>query len=178
MKISGKLMLAATGAALVLSAGLALAGPGKFGKGHGPGDCPQGATRAAQLMPAFERMDADGDGVITRKEARAFREQLFASKDTNGDGRLDARELDAAIGERMRRGQVRMRYNWLARQDVNGDGAIDREEFVQGGERRFARLDADGDGRVTREEMARMRGTMRGAPAWRGRGGPGAGAQQ
>ncbi len=46
-------------------------------------------------VPAFETIDADKDGMITRQEASAFSalEVTFDSIDTNKDGSLDSKEL-------------------------------------------------------------------------------------
>lgn len=44
------------------------------------------------------RMDADGDGVVTREEFSAPMNRAFDRLDTNGDGRLSTEELAASRG--------------------------------------------------------------------------------
>ncbi|VAW80794.1 hypothetical protein MNBD_GAMMA14-2294 [hydrothermal vent metagenome] len=63
----------------------------------------QAAENAALLssensMPAFETVDANKDGKITRQEASAFSalEVTFDRADTNKDGALDANELSSS----------------------------------------------------------------------------------
>jgi len=53
------------------------------------------ATSEARNAPAFEIIDADQDGMITREEASSFSalEIPFDNADTNKDGSLDANEL-------------------------------------------------------------------------------------
>jgi Ca2+-binding EF-hand superfamily protein len=54
------------------------------------GDPPRLENRAL----GFERLDRDGNGYLTRKEAWGFGpESLLERADTDGDGRLDKGEL-------------------------------------------------------------------------------------
>lgn len=50
----------------------------------------------AQEMPAFEDVDANGDGSISQQEAAAVEGLDFASHDTNQDGSLSREEYEAA----------------------------------------------------------------------------------
>ena len=52
-------------------------------------------SKESSNTPAFEAVDADKDGKITRQEASAFSalEVTFDSADANKDGTLDADEL-------------------------------------------------------------------------------------
>ena len=52
---------------------------------------------AAQAAPAFNELDKDHDGMLTRAEAGAVKGLDFAKADTNKDGRLDRAEYAAAI---------------------------------------------------------------------------------
>jgi Ca2+-binding EF-hand superfamily protein len=61
----------------------------------------EGGRRAGRGM---DRLDADGDGVITRAEYDARTGQRFARLDTNGDGFIDAAERQTAMS-RMGRGR-------------------------------------------------------------------------
>ncbi len=52
---------------------------------------------AAQAAPAFNDLDKDHDGMLTRAEASTVKGLDFAKADTNKDGRLDRAEYAAAI---------------------------------------------------------------------------------
>lgn len=110
--------------------------------------------RGPRIERMFERMDADGDGAITREELAAARSERFAAMDADGDGAVTAQEL--ANYRMLRRAERRIR-----RLDENGDGVLQLDE-LPGGERRFERFDLDGNGVVTRAEAELVR-DLRGA---------------
>ncbi|MEM9852234.1 MAG: hypothetical protein AAF761_09580 [Pseudomonadota bacterium] len=106
----------------------------------------------------FDRMDADGDGFITRAEIDASAAERFARADTNGDGGLDADEIRAAREARRKARAERV----FARLDVNGDGLLQAEEVARRGNGRFFdRADADSDGRISKAEAEAMRAKRR-----------------
>ena len=51
--------------------------------------------KGVQGMCGMRRMDADGDGKVTREEFMQGHELIFTELDTNGDGVLDADERHA-----------------------------------------------------------------------------------
>jgi hypothetical protein len=57
------------------------------------------ASVAFAQLPAFEDVDANGDGVIDRAEAAAVEGLDFDAIDTNDDGVIDRDEWEAAGGE-------------------------------------------------------------------------------
>ncbi len=85
----------------------------------------------AEIAGRIERFDADGDGALAFEEAQRMREELgrdrraerFDALDRNGDGRLDAGELDRPL-ERL-----------LSRFDRDGDGAVEADELPRRGPR-------------------------------------------
>lgn len=97
----------------------------------------------------LERLDGDGDGAISRDEARAFGDRRFADWDRDGDGWVSEAEMIEAAQERVVLGVAKV----FARLDTNGDGRLERAELEAGGTALFDRIDADGDGRVSIEEV-------------------------
>lgn len=114
----------------------------------------------ARTLDLFDRMDHDGDGVLSENDFTARRtEMVFAftahQADADRDGELTAAEWDA----------------WFEARDTDGDGTLseaDRAERSKRGDRArrahrphaelAAALDADGDGAVTRGDIAALAG--------------------
>jgi Ca2+-binding EF-hand superfamily protein len=118
------------------------------------GGLAHGDERMARFM---ERVDANGDGAISRDEARVFRAERFGRLDANGDGKVTMAEMEDAARARVAE-RVAKRFEML---DANGDGSVDRAEFDARADRRFDRWDENGDGVVTEEEIRAMRGRHR-----------------
>lgn len=132
--------------AAMLAAGGAYAAQGQF----------QG-----QLKP---KMDADGNGVITRAEAQAQATSMFARMDVNRDGKIDQ-------ADRQLRRET-MKTHMFERLDANKDGTLSKAEFLAGrgaGERggrrqHMAGANEDGAGMHRRGGRGgKMRGGMMGA---------------
>ncbi|MEM9267843.1 MAG: histidine kinase [Pseudomonadota bacterium] len=135
----------ATVLALLLGGGFAVAQDGKRGD-------------------MFQRLDANGDGQLTKAEVEAAANLRFANMDSNGDGLLSSAEITAGAkrgGERASKRAARM----IERADANGDGLLSQTEIANArpeGKSMFDRADANGDGVLTQEEARAMRG-LRGA---------------
>lgn len=54
-----------------------------------------------QLQPPFTELDRDGDGYLSKEEARQIftEEQAFSDADANNDGRLSKQEVEKAVSE-------------------------------------------------------------------------------
>ncbi|MYL96284.1 hypothetical protein GR702_00660 [Novosphingobium sp. FGD1] len=80
-------------------------------------------AQAPANPPRMERprMDADGDGTVTRAEAQTAAAAMFARMDANKDGKLDKADRELA--------RQQMRDARFARMDANGDGSISKTEF-------------------------------------------------
>lgn len=74
---------------------------------------------------AAERVDADGDGWVTRAEASAAADRLFASLDANDDGRLTLDDRDSEIDVHIEHGDVRLHR-------LLGEDAPDAEDLPDG----------------------------------------------
>ena len=53
---------------------------------------------ASYAAPAFNELDKDHDGLLTKDETTSVKGLDFAKADTNKDGRLDRAEYEAAVG--------------------------------------------------------------------------------
>lgn len=113
-----------------------------------------GGAASAQETPR-ERPDANGDRILTRAEATAHAEAMFARMDVNGDGRLSPEDREA--GRERRAGEM------FTRMDTDGNGSISRSEWDGAGELREAR-------RAQREERRAGAGDGPQARGERGRG--------
>ena len=60
---------------------------------------------SAQVESSFARLDANGDGALSRKEFHGRRERHFDEIDVNGDGKIDHAEL----------------LDWFQRRDARDD---------------------------------------------------------
>jgi Ca2+-binding EF-hand superfamily protein len=56
------------------------------------------ASASYAVAPAFNELDKDKDGLLTKAEASSVKGLDFAKADTNKDGRLDRAEYEAAVG--------------------------------------------------------------------------------
>lgn len=73
---------------------------------------------AAVAKDRGHMMDPMGDKTVTRAEAQAKAEDMFAKMDVNHDGKLDAADREAHMGQMF--DQI----------DTNKDGAISKAEFI------------------------------------------------
>ncbi|MCY1060531.1 EF-hand domain-containing protein [Nannocystis sp. SCPEA4] len=122
----------------------------------------EGEHKRGGFMAKF---DADGDGAISREEAKGHRfEAKFAELDADGDGKLTREEFKAMRGHHGDRGgwhkdPEERAAKLLAKFDSNGDGALARDE-VAGGKLadKFDEADGDKDGKLTRDELKALKG--------------------
>ncbi len=120
------------------------------------------ATRRSTQARAWERADANGDGVLTREEVRRMPRlaRYFDAIDGDRDGVITGGEVRAwRESQKLRRRTVPARGvdEILKLADINGDGEITRAELAQGMPRfsaRFDRIDNNGDGRLAKKELA------------------------
>ena len=145
-----KYVLSLTAAALASAAVIAVAAPEGAG-GH----------RHGAVMERLKQADTNGDGLISRDEAKALPRlaQHFDEIDANHDGQLSADEL-RGFHEKMRarhasERQARMAEHWK-KIDTDGDGRISLAEAQANAPRlaeHFQQIDANGDGFITPDEM-------------------------
>lgn len=125
-----------TAAMLVISA----CGQQDSPAGNATASADEEAPRGRRGEGGWRRADANRDGVVTRDEVAAESDARFATRDRNGDGKLEGAELNA----RMRRA---------------ADGApVTKESFRDRALARFDRFDADKNGKLEGDELRRGRG--------------------
>jgi len=108
---------------------------------------------------AFEVLDADGNGELTRDEMSQHRAARFGAVDTDGDGALNLAELTAQAQAR-----AESHARWMLDTfDANADGALSADEMPQPRHegRMFKKADLDGNGSLSAEEFTTARAQMR-----------------
>lgn len=108
----------------------------------------QSQDQMQQLLANFDRIDANGDGVISRAEYRNVQAARWTEIDRNGDGYLSEDDFP-----RIAVGRARTRLAEIAHLDANGDGRISRDEFLNGPPLVFHQADRNGDGALSRSEV-------------------------
>jgi Ca2+-binding EF-hand superfamily protein len=118
----------------------------------------------------FAEMDANKDGVLTKKEFDVFHNKHFNEMDRNHDGKITPEEMEAAHpkmhkdhcdekhrGDEEQRGDAFISKRFEAA-DTNHDGALNQEEsksmpmILQ----HFDEIDTNKDGKVTEDELKAM----------------------
>ena len=132
----------------------------------GPEDRPPGARgkrwgeRAKDGKEASEQGKAEEPkkergGRFTLERLLGRTDSRFAQLDKNGDGVIDAQDLETAANERL----AFTTQRFLKRFDTNGDGKVSKDEFERFARKRFAKLDLNDDGKITEQDLPpRMRG--------------------
>ncbi|SMR83728.1 MULTISPECIES: EF-hand domain-containing protein [Stenotrophomonas] len=78
----------------------------------------------------LQRMDSDGDGKVSEAEYLQWMLYAFDRMDRNGDGVLSADELPGGKGMAITREQQRQTIvQRFHKQDANGDGLLDAREL-------------------------------------------------
>ncbi len=145
-----KYVLTLTAAALASAAIIAVAAP------EGAGGHRQGA-----MLERIKAADTNGDGLISKEEAKALPmiAKHFDEIDTDGNGQLSPDEL-RAFHEKMRAQHEQTQEQRFAEHfrkiDTDGDGRISLAEAQANAPRlaeHFSQIDTNGDGFITPEEM-------------------------
>jgi Ca2+-binding EF-hand superfamily protein len=106
-------------------------------------------ANAAAMLERMNGADANHDGNITRAELTSFRASNFNRLDRNGDGVLTRNDIPAMAA----RLNPDIDFDRLIAQfDSNGDGRVSRNEFVNGPSVYFDQADTNHDNVLTRAE--------------------------
>jgi len=79
-------------------------------------------------------------------------DRQFDRLDKNGDGFIDAKDLEPLAAERVAFASKR----FFRRFDADSDGKVTKDEFNRFAKERFSNLDVDGDGRITDADLPPM----------------------
>ena len=148
----------ALGAALLLSAGAALA--------QSAVPSPAAPAKPDRSARIFEMLDANRDGRITWEESWAVVTERFNAADADRSGGLS----QAEFGNLRLRGEGASapRPEWAQRMeqhragmfralDANSDGQVTLAEMQGPAQARFRAMDANSDGAITRDELPQRR---------------------
>ncbi len=151
---------------LLLVSGLVLVA-GAIAAVAAPPRGPQDGMWGQNGMPGMDRMRSRMPGMfgprsLTADEYDARTRERFARLDKNGDGVIDAAEIEAAIAERGRGGHGQAAGRRGSRGDRmlerygDKDGKITKEAFLAEAKRRFGHLDLNNDGKITDDDLPPM----------------------
>lgn len=106
----------------------------------------------------FQTGDTNGDGRLDAGEIEVLRMRAFARADANGDGVISQAEMKKAAEKRQRRADMArmMGEERIDQFDTNGDGSISRAEFQSAPRPGFALVDVNSDGAIDRAEIDRI----------------------
>lgn len=112
-------------------------------------------------MPAFEDLDINNDGKVSKEEISKQREIALRSIDLNGDEKLSAEEL---MQQHVNRAEISVR-RMIKKLDSSGDGSLSfvelkKSQRVEKLSRMFDRLDKDDDGYISKDEVQRVKKYM------------------
>ena len=108
----------------------------------------------ARFDQRFHAADKDGDGALTREEARRSMPSIyrrFNEIDTDHDGKVTREEIEAAFSKRAREERER-----LMALDTNRDGVITRDEILRNASassRAIDSIDTNKDGNISQGEL-------------------------
>ena len=104
----------------------------------------------------FAKMDANGDGRVTRAEHASAAKQMFTDCDANADGRITAAEMDKTMakmhGDKYDKND-KSSAEKIQMMDKNNDGQLTASEHDAGAEMMFSKMDTDSDGSLTMAEV-------------------------
>jgi Ca2+-binding EF-hand superfamily protein len=123
-----------------------------------------GYASGLRTKETMHKMDANGDGMVSKDEWMSFHERMFDALDKDKSGSLDETEFTGPFNENLAFATAAyahglMTRNMFTRIDTNGDGKISREEFLAYHHKIFDMLDKKKKGMVGLVDFIRPGGT-------------------
>jgi Ca2+-binding EF-hand superfamily protein len=154
-----KTVLLVAGALVAVGAVAAISAPRD--RGFGGGDAMMFGWDGDRFMDGGRR--GWWRQAMTQDEFDATTRARFARLDKNGDGVIDASEIEAVMTKRFERHRGkhggRFGQRLMRAFDTDRDGKVTKDEFMATVRSRFAQMDLNNDGRITDEDLPpRLRG--------------------
>jgi EF-hand domain pair len=112
-----------------------------------------GYASGLRTKDTMHKMDANGDGMVSKDEWMNFQEKMFAALDKDKSGYLDQTEFTGPMNENLAFATAAYAHGLMTDEmfkkvDTNGDGKISREEFLAYHRKIFDMLDKQKKGMV------------------------------
>ncbi|HEY0233387.1 MAG TPA: EF-hand domain-containing protein [Dokdonella sp.] len=117
-----------------------------------------GAKRAQFRQQFFDKIDTNGDGVISRAEYQAWVDSRFDKLDSNRDGSVDANEIASSPATAAR--VEKRAEGFVKRFDQSGDGKVSKSDFEAKEMARFDKLSGGAD-TLTEDQLRAQHGAFR-----------------
>lgn len=111
----------------------------------------QSTSPMQRAKSSFDRIDANGDGVVTRAEFRTTQAARWPQIDRNRDGYLTLDDFPRNAAQR-----ASAQLAGIADLDADKDGRISQAEFLDGSAAAFEQVDQNADQILTRSEVDRQ----------------------
>lgn len=114
------------------------------------------AVGAPVFADSAPKADVNKDGILDRAEFDAQRAAQFKAMDADGNGVLTAEEMKAFHEQHRADMRDGMAGKFIKRIDTSGDGKVSAAEWQAGSLQKFVKLDDNGDGAITADEFQKM----------------------
>jgi hypothetical protein len=123
-----------------------------------------GYASGLRTQDTMHKMDANGDGMVSKDEWMSFQERMFDALDKDKSGSLNEAEFTAPFNESLAFATAGYAHGLMTKSmfmkiDTNGDGKISREEFLAYHRKIFDMLDKQKKGMVGLVDFVRPGGT-------------------
>ena len=115
---------------------------------------------AAQSADEMAKVDTNGDGEIAWEELQDMRVSVFERLDRNGDGVISSDDQPGFGPAKRKYGDAFERVK--ASSDANGDGQVTDAEMLEAPSPMFVEGDTNEDGILSAEEISALRGSVSG----------------